>query len=228
MLVKILQARLAVLALCWAGLLLTAQAQANSEVSEASVEAVALTPYQIIEAVTADVLAEIESHRAGQDDRTEETIKAQQFDCFIGQVDSILGEVIDFDWIALKVMGGYGKTASTEQKSLFAETFRSGLVDTYGRGLLSYSSQKIVLLAGEPVGEKRKVTVRQLIESDDTSYPLSYTMGFKDGRWKVINVVINGINLGKTFKRQFVQASQKNQGDIDKVIASWDSGVNNG
>ena len=50
-------------------------------------------------------------------------------------------------------------------------------------------------------------------------------MGLKNGQWKVINVIINGINLGKTFRGQFTQSSLKNDGDIDKVIASWDSGV---
>ncbi|MBL4781177.1 MAG: ABC transporter substrate-binding protein [Porticoccaceae bacterium] len=225
---KILQARLTVLALCWVSLLFTAQVQASCFAPETSVEAAALTPSQIIETVTVDVLAEIERHRAGRDDSADEKLKAQHFDCFLDQVDSILGGVVDFDWIALKVMGGYGKTASSEQKALFVETFRSGLVDTYGRGLLSYSSQEIVLLPAEPVGEKRKVTVRQLIAGDDASYPLAYTMGFKNGQWKVINVVINGINMGKSFRKQFVDASEKNEGDIDKVIASWGSGYNNG
>ena len=233
MLAKFLQTKLSVLALCWLGLIGTVQAQESqaqaSCPAHAVVEKEALqSPSQIIAGVTADVLAEIDQHRARVDDAADESIKAQQFNCFITQVDSILGSIIDFDWIALKVMGGDGKVASTEQKEAFAEAFRSGLVDTYGRGLLSYSSQEIVLLPGEEIGEKRKVTVRQKIVGADASYPLHYTMGFKNGEWKVINVVINGINLGKVFRKQFFDASRKNEGDIDKVIASWDSGLNNG
>ena len=45
----------------------------------------------------------------------------------------------------------------------------------------------------------------------------------KKAEWRVINVIINGINLGKTFRSQFVQAAQKNQGDLDQVIANWGS-----
>ena len=174
------------------------------------------------------MLAEIDRHRAEFDASAEETVKQQQFDCFVGEVDRILGKIVDFDWIALKVMGGDGKVASPEQKAQFAETFRAGLVETYGRGLLNYSSQKIVLLPAEAIEEKRKVTVHQQIVGDEATYPLDYTMGLKDGEWKVINVIINGINLGKTFRGQFAQSSQKNNGDIDKVIASWDSGITNG
>ena len=228
MLAKLLQTKLAVMALCWVGLMFAAQAQASCIASEAAAQETALSPYQLIGVVTDDVLVEIDRYRAAFDDAIEESVKQQQFDCFTGQVDRILGKVIDFDWIALKVMGGYGKVASAEQKAQFAEAFRSGLVETYGRGLLSYSSERILLLPAEDIGDRRKITVRQQIVGEEATYPLEYTMGLKNGQWKVINVIINGINLGKTFRGQFTQSSQKNDGDIDKVIASWDSGINNG
>ena len=228
MLAKLLQTKLTVLALCWAGLMFAGQAQASCIVSEATAEEATQSPYQLIEAVTKEVLAEIDRHRAELDASAEEALKQQQFNCFVGEVDRILGQIVDFDWIALKVMGGDGKVASTEQKAQFAEAFRAGLVETYGRGLLSYSSEKIVLLPAADIGDKRKVTVHQQIVGAEATYPLDYTMGLKDGQWKVINVIINGINLGKTFRGQFTQSSQKNKGDIDKVIASWDSGITNG
>lgn len=228
MLTKLLQAKLSVLALCWAVLMFAGQAQASCSEPETATEAALLSPYQLIGAATDEVLAEIDRHRAELDENAEEAQKQQQFDCFVGRVDNILGKIVDFDWIALKVMGNDGKVASAEQKAQFAETFRNGLVETYGRGLLSYSSEKIVLLPGEDVGDKRKVTVRQQIVGAEATYPLEYTMGLKGGEWKVLNVIINGINLGKTFRGQFAQSSQKNEGDIDKVIAAWDSGTTNG
>ncbi len=227
-LAKLLQARVTLLVLCWAGFLLVGQAQANCLVSETAGEEAELSPYQLIDTVTKKVLAEIERHRAEIDANTEDALKQQQFDCFIGEVENILSPIVDFDWIALKVMGSDGKVASAEQKAQFAETFRAGLVKTYGRGLLNYSSEKIVLLPVEAIEGKRKVTVHQQIVGAEATYPLDYTMGLKDGQWKVINVIINGINLGKTFRGQFAQLSQKNNGDIDKVIASWDSGITNG
>ena len=52
-------------------------------------------------------------------------------------------------------------------------------------------------------------------------YPLSYTMVSLDGTWKMCNVVINGINVGKLFRDQFAQAMQDNRNDLDKVIDNW-------
>ena len=45
----------------------------------------------------------------------------------------------------------------------------------------------------------------------------------KTGQWMVVNVVINGINLGKTFRNQFVRSAQRAGGDIEQVINGWSS-----
>jgi phospholipid transport system substrate-binding protein len=54
--------------------------------------------------------------------------------------------------------------------------------------------------------------------------PLVYSMSFtRDGSWRVTNLVINGINLGKIFRNQFTQRARKFEGNIDKVIDNWSS-----
>ena len=210
--------------------------QASDDVDNQSTEAAAgdgqaaasknvVSPYKLIEDVTAEVLAKIDSHRGKIDAGGSDEEKERYLNCFFGEIDATLTNVIDFNWIARNVMGAYGKFASAEQRAAFAETFHEGLVETYGRGLLSYSDQEIAVLPGvEDYAEKRKVSVRQEIRGADGNYPLEYSMGLsKSGQWRIINVIINGINLGKTFRNQFVQAAQKNGGDIDAVIANWDS-----
>ncbi|MNY40898.1 Toluene tolerance, Ttg2 [compost metagenome] len=43
----------------------------------------------------------------------------------------------------------------------------------------------------------------------------------QDDSWKMRNLIINGINVGKLFRDQFAQAMQNNRNDLDKVIDSW-------
>lgn len=42
-----------------------------------------------------------------------------------------------------------------------------------------------------------------------------------NGSWRVRNVIINGINIGKLFRDQFAQSMQANGNNLDKVIDSW-------
>ena len=52
-------------------------------------------------------------------------------------------------------------------------------------------------------------------------YPLSYTLNKVNGEWKVRNVIINGINIGKLFRDQFADAMQRNGNNLDKTIDNW-------
>jgi len=174
----------------------------------------AADPYKKIEQVTVELLDIIATYRESYPET-----EVAYFD----KLDQLLSAHVDFGFIARNVMGSYGRSASPEQRTQFAQTFRNGLVETYGRGLISYNDQKIVLLDAAPVAKgQRRVTVKQEIRSSDNVYPLEYSLARKkSGEWMVVNVVINGINLGKTFRNQFVQSAQRSAGDIDQVIGGW-------
>ncbi|MEH6617563.1 MAG: ABC transporter substrate-binding protein [Porticoccus sp.] len=180
----------------------------------ADVEVPKQTPHQVIESVTNQLIETIAVHR--------DTF-AENPESFFEALDSLLGEAIDFNWIAYRVMGSYGKQATAEQRTQFASTFRCELIETYGRGLIAYGDQAIVLLPPtEDISGKRRVTVTQEIRGDDGVFPLTYSMGLNgDGQWKVTNMVMNGINLGKTFRNQFLQRAQKFDGNIDQIIDNW-------
>ena len=62
----------------------------------------------------------------------------------------------------------------------------------------------------------------QEVSDKGATHKLSYTLKLNDaGEWKLINVVLNGVNLGESFTSQFDQAMIKNNKDVDKVIATW-------
>lgn len=61
----------------------------------------------------------------------------------------------------------------------------------------------------------------QVKGSNGAVYPVSYTLENINGEWKVRNVIINGINIGKLFRDQFADAMQRNGNDLDKTINGW-------
>ena len=188
----------------------------------ASVEATP-APHALVQDVTDRLLADIARYRDALAGATNEDEKNAMMAQFFEELTTTGDPVVDFRWIALNVMGKHRAAATPEQQARFREAFTRGLVETYGRGLLNYSDQKIVVLPPrEPLNGQRKVTVAQEIQGADARYPLLYSMGQnRKGEWKVVNVIINGINLGTTFRNQFAQAFARHKGDIDKVIATW-------
>jgi phospholipid transport system substrate-binding protein len=78
----------------------------------------------------------------------------------------------------------------------------------------------VVDVEGIAEGERTSVGM-EIRDGKGVVYPLSYTMVSMDGGWKLRNVVINGINVGKLFRDQFAQSMQNNRNDLDKVIDTW-------
>ena len=176
-------------------------------------------PYQKVEHITADLLKIISSHQQGYPQNQQQ---------YFGALSTLLDRAVDFKFIARSVMGSYSRAATSDQRTLFMQKFRRGLVETYGRGLISYGNEQIVLVGRQPLAaDQKRLTVKQEIRSGDDVFPLQYSMARKKtGEWMIINVTINGINLGKTFRSQFAQSAQRAAGDLDTVIEGWSSQTN--
>lgn len=142
---------------------------------------------------------------------------------YIAAVRGVLEPVVDFDYIARGVMGKHGKQASPEQRQRFAEVFKRSLVNTYAKGLASYGNYDITVVPPEEdVSGKRTVGVWLNVSNGDSTHRLAFTTKLnRDGEWKVTNMILNGVNLGKAFRGQFENAMNQNQGDIEATIANW-------
>ncbi|MDN5534893.1 ABC transporter substrate-binding protein, partial [Pseudomonas sp.] len=70
-------------------------------------------------------------------------------------------------------------------------------------------------------GEDRASVDMTVKGNNGAVYPVSYTLTLLNGEWKVRNVIVNGINIGKLFRDQFADAMQRNGNDLDKTIDGW-------
>lgn len=138
-------------------------------------------------------------------------------------VDDSLSDVADFRYIGASVMGRYFGNASPEQRSRFVDAFKQTLLDTYAKGLVTFDYREIRVLDNQSAGryEDQANVAMEIVGADGTVYPVSYTLRQDGGQWKVVNVIVNGINLGLTFRNQFDQAMRQYNRDYDAVINNW-------
>ncbi|MEX0745213.1 MAG: ABC transporter substrate-binding protein [Phycisphaeraceae bacterium] len=138
-------------------------------------------------------------------------------------VDDSLDDVADFRYIGASVMGRYFQNASPQQRSRFVDTFRQTLIDTYTKGLVTFDYRDIRVLDTQQASryEDQASVAMEVVAEDGSVYPVSYSLRLADDEWKVVNVIVNGINLGLTFRNQFDQAMRDNNRDYDAVIDGW-------
>ncbi len=155
---------------------------------------------------------------------------------YYNSIQSILDPVIDFRGFARSVMGPYatskryrslddaGREQLKSQLDRFSEVMRTGLVRTYGKGLLAFGGSRIeVSKPAADEAEQSRASVKQLIYSEDSEpYVVMYQMGrSRDGTWMLRNMIIESVNLGEIYRSQFEAAAREQEGDLDAVIDSW-------
>ncbi len=148
---------------------------------------------------------------------------------FYKEIDELLSPVVDFERIARRVMAKYYRQASAGQREEFIKVFKQSLLKLYAKGLLDIGNEKIVILpparGGNPDSKKQIVDV-EIISANGNKFPITYSM-FMNGsnQWKMENVIVNGINIGLTYRNQFSHLMEEKNNDIDQVIAGWTSKV---
>jgi phospholipid transport system substrate-binding protein len=97
------------------------------------------------------------------------------------------------------------------------------LLKTYGTSLLELDADRINVLPLGPQGNGRetKVDVDFQMESGGMLNISFYMEESKKGVWMLSNVVINNINFGLTFRKQFGVMMQQNKNDIELAISAW-------
>lgn len=181
-------------------------------IAQAPATAAAQSPQAIVESVAQKLFDLVKAKNAAK----------TADDAYYKQVEGALDGVVNFPFIAASVMGKdtYAK-ATPAQREQFQKVFKDGMVKSLAKGVLGYADSKVTI-AGVTEANPARVVVKQEVATEGTTHKLDYTMQkAKDGEWKLINVILNGVNLGQSFSGQFKAGLKKYNGDVDKVIANW-------
>ena len=159
--------------------------------------------------------------------RTRNQLFLDNPDLFTKEISDAFSPIVDFKRISRNVMGKYAENATPKQLEDFSEVFENSLLDTYASTLVEFKDEKInVLPPTGPTNSKTKARVNIEIVTSSSIYPGRYSMYLdKNNDWKIINIEINGMNLGKIFRNQFYSLMEKNNGDINLAIEKWVTSV---
>lgn len=173
----------------------------------------AQTPRDVVQGTTTELLGDLKANK--------EQYKSNP-NAFYDALNRILGPVVDADGISKSIMTvKYSRKATPEQMQRFQENFKRSLMQFYGNALLEYNNQGITVDPAKADDGKRASVGMKVTGNNGAVYPVQYTLENIGGEWKVRNVIVNGINIGKLFRDQFADAMQRNGNDLDKTIDGW-------
>ena len=179
----------------------------------------ASNPHEFIDAKAQEMVSVI---------RNNQQLFAEDPELFKDKINFIFEHMVDFRRVGASVMGKkYYLAASKAQRLQFIESFKTSLLDTYSSTLAQWGDQKIITIFPESSDFKKTEDVRQNLIASSNIYPITYKVRKdKNGDWLIINIIVNGVNLGLTFRNQFQALAKEHNENIDEVIKHWTSDAN--
>lgn len=144
-------------------------------------------------------------------------------DRYFNEIEGVLNTFVDFTAVAEVVMNRFASSATDAQKQRFADILKTTLTRFYGASLVSYNGEQLVFLPpANPNSDPRADTVVGMELRGDTNLQLQYQMFInEENQWKLKNLSLAGINLGRQYFTQFSALMSKHNNDIDVVLDNW-------
>ena len=160
--------------------------------------------------------------------RNNQALFASDPELFKDKINNVFEPMVDFRRVGASVMGKkYYLAASKSQRLQFIQSFKESLLDTYSSTLAQWGDQKIVTIFPEVSELKTTEDVQQNLITSSNIYPITYKVRKdKNGNWLIINIIVNGVNLGLTFRNQFQALAKEHNENIDEIIKHWTSDAN--
>ena len=143
-------------------------------------------------------------------------------DEFKEKLKNIWEPMVDVGLVSRLILSKAYRTATEEQILLFQTRTKKLLLDTYITALLEFEDYE--LETSRKIKENKNKTLEVEINffSASDSFKAKFTLyKNKQGELKIINIIIDGINLGLTFRNQFQDNLKNENYDLDKAIETW-------
>jgi|TARA_B110000971_G_scaffold52516_1_gene53253 phospholipid transport system substrate-binding protein len=142
---------------------------------------------------------------------------------FKAKINTIFEPMVDFRRVGASVMGKkYYRAATKDQRLRFISVFKTSLLDTYSSTLAQWGDQTIKTNFSKKIVFNKTEDVNQSLVTSNNIYPITYKVrNDGKGNWLIINIIVNGVNLGLTFRNQFQALALEHNEDIDEIINNW-------
>ena len=141
---------------------------------------------------------------------------------FYERVDNILSPIIDFEVLIRSIIGkkNYQETSS-EQKNRFKQALKNQLIRIYAKTIVEYSKSKITIISSSEAKAFYIVKTELSIGNGKPPFQVIYVMKNSDEKWKIVEVVANGLRLVKSLRKSLLPEIEEK--GIESVINRLES-----
>ena len=142
--------------------------------------------------------------------------KDQSAEQRVQDLEKIAYEIFDFTTMSKLVLARSWRKLSKEQKGEFVREFKRSLARTYGTRLDRYDQEQVEIY-GSQIEPRDDVSIKtRMVGGQYDGAELSYRLRKRQDRWRIIDVVIEGVSLVSNYRSQFAEILGR--GTIDDLL----------
>lgn len=131
----------------------------------------------------------------------------------------ILRSYFDVAGIGKWALGRYWRKATKGERSEYLVLFEDLIVGTYANRFKSYSNEKLAVYGTTSRGQI--VIVKSHLEQDSQKpIRVDWRVKFPDGKYKIFDIVVEGISMIQTQRSEFSSVIRRNGGKVSDLLTA--------
>ena len=178
-----------------------------------SVYSEALPPEKVILSAANDLFLDVEKNKSLYED---------DITVFYERVDNIITPIVDFDVLIKSIIGKKNyQSTSDDLKNRFKLALKGQLIRIYAKTIIEYSNSKITIIDSTKNKSFYLVKTELSIGPGKPPFQVIYVMKKTDDKWKIVEVVANGLRLVKSLRKSLLPEIEEK--GIEAVISRLES-----
>ena len=116
------------------------------------------------------------------------------------------------------MLGRYWNSATPQQQDEYQKLFEQLIVSTYADRFVEYSGETFRITGSRPEGENDTMVTTQIVRPNGPPVNVDWRVRKRDGTYKIIDVVVEGVSMGVTQRQEFASVISQNGGQVQGLI----------
>ncbi len=173
------------------------------------------TPVEFVRALGGEAISVLGDSRISEETRTNEFRR-------------LLGEGFDLQTIGRFALGRYWRRANVQERREYATLFEEFVVIAYASRLGQYAGETLHVDGARTHGDHDTIVSSEIRSSSGRAVRVDWRVRDRDrdGDYKVIDVVVEGLSMAITQRDEFSSVIQREGGEVSGLIAQLRQKIN--
>ncbi len=130
----------------------------------------------------------------------------------------LLSRNFDMDTIGRFALGKNWRSASEAQQKEYLNLFENMIVRVYSSRFNEYDGQNFTVSSARDIGKSDTLVTSYIIPPSGSKVQVDWRVRHKNGSYKVIDVIIEGVSMSLTQRSDFSNVIQRGGGNIEVLL----------